>query len=179
ILFGSLVAFAVAVCLWSGGLAESARTARRVAAGTFLLLLACMLFSRLPIFDHHLISLVPIAALLVVAAAQDCYRRWPSTLPVLACIGVAYFGSALYWDVKAARQLRSTGGVGVWSNAIDKVAAYLERHSRGRQVKVLDWGLNNSLFVLSGAKIQSIEVFWGATVERSGMGKLWKDEISP
>ncbi len=44
---------------------------------------------------------------------------------------------------------------------------------------MLDWGLNNSLFVLSGAKIQSIEVFWGASAERSGMGKFWEDEISP
>jgi hypothetical protein len=179
ILFSSVVAFAVATSLWSGGLPESARTPRRVAAWCFLSLLACMLLSRLLISDHHLIALIPIATVLVVASAQDCQRRWPRMRYVFAFIGFTYLGSALYWDLTAARRIRSTGGVGVWSNAIDKVASYLQRNYKGRQIKVLDWGLNNNLFVLSGGKVISSEVFWGATAERSGMGKLWKDEISP
>jgi hypothetical protein len=138
-----------------------------------------MLLSRLLISDHHLIALIPIATVLVVASAQDCQRRWPRMRYVFAFIGFTYLGSALYWDLTAARRIRSTGGVGVWSNAIDKVASYLQRNYKGRQIKVLDWGLNNNLFVLSGGKVISSEVFWGATAERSGMGKLWKDEISP
>ena len=179
LLFSAVVAFAIASALWSGGLPQSARTSRRVAALSFLFLLACMLFSRLNISDHHLISLIPIAAVLAVAAAQDTLQRWPSTRYGIAFIGVACLGSALYWDVAAVRSIRSTGGVGLWSNAIDKVTVYLRRNVHGKQVKVLDWGLNNNIFVLSAGKIASTEIFWGATVERSGFGKLWQDEISP
>ena len=66
----------------------------------------------------------------------------------------------------------------MWSNAVDGLVSYLQSNYPGKTIKVLDWGLNNNLFVLSNAKIRSVEVFWGATSERSGSGKSWADEIS-
>jgi hypothetical protein len=171
VVFSSVLVFALWLCL-------QGRTTR-IGALTFLFLLSCMLFSRLNIFDHHLIALIPIAAALVVAAGQDAMRRWAAAPYLAGAIATAYLGCAIYWNVTAARQIRATGGVGMWSNAIDAVRAYLENNCAGKTVKVLDWGLNNSLFVLSNARIRSVELFWGATRERSGTGKLWKDEISP
>src|SRR5207249_2295659 len=107
ILFVSaIVAGAIAARLFTRG-------ASRVAALTFILLLACLLFSRLNVLEHHLITLVPIAAALVAAAAQDAWRRWPAARYVLGAVAVTYFGSALYWNVVAAHQIRSTGGVGI------------------------------------------------------------------
>jgi hypothetical protein len=175
LLFSSVVVFALGVCLLGSGIRKPAR----MAAVIFVALLACMLSSRLNISDHHLIALVPIAALLVVVAAQECCRRWPIARVVAGAIAVIYFTSALYWNLTAARQMRLTGGVGIWSNAIDSVCGYLQKSYPGRRIKVLDWGFQNSFFVLSNAKLASTEIFWGATVERSGSGKLWSDEVTP
>lgn len=111
-------------------------------------------------------------------AAQEICRQWRKARYVIGGIAVVYVVSAMQWNLLAASQIRGTGGVRWWSNSIDTVAGYLEKNCHGKQIKVLDWGINNNLFVLSGGRISSIELFWGATVERSGSGKLWKDEIS-
>lgn len=42
---------------------------------------------------------------------------------------------------------------------------------------VLDWGLQNNLFVLSNGRIRSRELFWGASRERTGQGVAWRDEV--
>jgi hypothetical protein len=175
VFFSSLVVVALLVCLTGPEIRKPAR----MAALIFLALLACMLSSRLNISDHHLIALVPIAALLVVVTGQECCRRWPASRRLAAAIAGIYLVSALYWNVTAARQTRLTGGIGIWSNAIDSVRSYLQQNYPGRRIKVLDWGFQNSLFVLSNAKLATTELFWGATVEGSGLGKLWKDEIAP
>ena len=76
-------------------------------------------------------------------------------------IAVFYLASALRWDLRAADQIWSTGGLGLGSNAIDTLADYLERNCQGKRIKVLDWGLSNNLFVLSGSRISAAELFWG------------------
>ena len=151
----------------------------RASALTCLLLLACMFLSRLNVSDHHFIALVPLAMIPVTVAAMECRRRWPGARRWIALLALAYFGCALYWDLSIARRLRSTGGVDLWSNAINTLENRLERDYRGRNIKVLDWGLTNNLFVLSNARIAPLELVWGASPERSGSGKLWKDEITP
>ena len=179
VIFTTVVATALYVCLRSRTLPELRRMEYgRMAALTFLLLLACMFQSRLNVTEHHLIALVPIAALVVVIAAREVYRRWPNARYAIAAVAVLYVITALQWNLAAAGQIRSTGGVRWWSNAIDPLTSYLERNREGKNIKVLDWGLNNNLFVLSNGRIRSAELFWGATVERSGSGKLWKDELA-
>ena len=180
LLFSAVVLFALYVCLAGDRPSKQEGSAfGRVAAWTFLFLLSCMLVSRFNVSDHHMIALIPIAAVLVVIAAQQSCRRWPRARYAVGAIGVLYFASALQWNLAAARQIRSTGGVRLWSNAIDSVSGYLQRNHSERPVKVVDWGFQHSLFVLSNSKISSTELFWGASVERSGSGKLWRDEISP
>ena len=180
IFFSSVVAIAVCVCLWRFEGEESIRTdSRRVVALTFLFLLGCMIFSPLYIYEHHLIALIPIAAAIVVIAAQSSSRRWRFARPLTGAIAIVYVASALYWNLTAARQIRYSGGAGMWSNAVDGLVSYLENNCPGKTIKVLDWGLNNNLFVLSNAKIRSVEIFWGATTERSGSGKSWAEEIAP
>ncbi len=178
--FSSVVLFALYACLTSGRTSKQEGIAfGRLAAWTFLFLLTCMLVSRFNVSDHHLIALIPIAAVLVAIAARDSYRRWPKARYLVGAIAVLYLGSAMQWNLAAARQIRSTGGVRLWSNAIDSVSGYLQRNHSERTVKILDWGFQHSLFVLSNSRIASTELFWGASVERSGSGKLWRDEISP
>jgi len=173
VLFSTVVATALYICL------RSRIKSGRFAALTFLLLAACMFSSQLNLREHHLISLVPIGALVVVIAAQEICRRWRNAVYVTGAIAILYLFAAIQWNLTAATQLRATGGVRWWSSAIDQVADYLERNCQDKKIKILDWGLSNNLFVLSNARIPPAEIFWGATVERSGSGKLWKDEISP
>src|SRR5204862_7639329 len=91
LLFSSVIATSLYVCLRSLG------AFGRVAALTFLFMLGCMLLSRLNIAEHHLIALVPIAAILVVIASQYVCRRWRSARYLIAAIAVIYLVSALHW----------------------------------------------------------------------------------
>jgi hypothetical protein len=170
-LFCAVVVISTGLCL-----AGSAAPVR-AAALTFLLLLVCMLFWRLNIADQHLIALVPLAALLVAIATRESRRRWPRVRYLPIAIGIVYAGSALYWNLAMARQLRSTGGTGLWSNAIDSVRSELLDRYPGRAVKTLDWGFEHSLFVLSNAEIKTTDLFWNTPVERSGSGQTWPREI--
>src|SRR5205823_11564377 len=81
--------------------------------------------------------------------------------------------------VTAARLVRSTGGTGLWSGAIDTLTVYLQRNCLDRKIRSVDWGLSNNIYALSNSRISPAELFWGATAERSGLGKPWKEEISP
>jgi Dolichyl-phosphate-mannose-protein mannosyltransferase len=178
--FSIMVIFALFACLrWGRASIKSGAIFGRVAALTFVFLLSCMLFSRLNISDHHLIALVPIAAVLVMVAARDICQRWRNARYAAGALAVLYLILALSLNHMAARQIRSTGGVGLWSNAIDSVSRYLQTHRPSRSVKVLDWGFQHNLFVLSNSKIASTELFWASSAEHSGSGKLWSNEIAP
>jgi hypothetical protein len=136
-----------------------------------------MLSSRLNVLDHHLVMLVPITAVVVVLAFHGLIERWKRASIFALAISLVYVGSALFWNVAAERGLRETGGVNKWSDGIYAVTNYLTANHRGREIQILDWGLQNSLYVLSNSRIQSREVFWGATKERTGSGILWSDLI--
>lgn len=127
----------------------------RASVLTFLLFAAIMLVTPLGIAQHHLVALVPIAAVAVVLALQ--------TVPVRAAcaVGLLYLGTALYWDLAAIQGIHKTGGVGMWSDAIFTVHKFLESRYPGREIQILDWGLQNNLYVLSQGRILSRETFSG------------------
>jgi hypothetical protein len=137
-----------------------------------------MLSSRLSVLDHHLVALIPVAAVVAVLAFQGLIERWKKATVFALAISLVYVGSALFWNVTAARGLRETGGVNMWSGAIYAVNDYLVSNYKGREIVILDWGLQNNLYVLSNAQIQSSERFWGATEQRTGSGIPWGDLIS-
>jgi hypothetical protein len=137
-----------------------------------------MFTSRLNIAEHHLVMLVPIAVVVVVLAFQELIHRWRGAGVAALSIGLIYLASALYCDVSAARGLRRTGGSNAWSDAIYSVNERLASDYAGREIKILDWGLCNNLYVLSNGKINASELFWGATGEVSGQGTRWSDIVA-
>jgi hypothetical protein len=149
----------------------------RVVALWFGLLAAAMIFSSLRIAQHHLATLIPLAA----ASAGIAASRWAGGKLrwVLAAAGAVYLAAACYWNVAAIEGIRRTGGAGAWSDAIYYVGAFLQTHGRGREVVVLDWGLNNNLYVASGGRVRSVELFWGATREHSSFGRPWRERAGP
>ena len=124
-------------------LAAIARRQPRIAIAT-VVLYGLHFISTVQVAEHHFVTAVPFA----IAAVAATQWRW--VLPV-------YFAIALYWQLAALQGLRATGGTGQWSGAIVSVEqALLDRH-QGRTVQIADWGLQNSLFVLSRGRIRSRE----------------------
>jgi hypothetical protein len=150
----------------------------RAFALCFLFLASFLFLTRVIVAEHHLIVLVPLAAVVTVLAscilAQYTWGRG-----VVVALAVVYLGSALYWQVAAVRGLGGTGGVGQWSNAIFALTEYLEQKYPDREIEILDWGLQNNLFVLSDSKIQSREIYldvtnppdprWAGAIRRGGI----------
>jgi hypothetical protein len=177
--FSLVIIFALIVCfaLKHAG-SERVILWRRVSALTFILYALTMVTSRLNVTQHHLVTLVPIAAVVVALACQGVIHQWKNArIPVLA-IALLYAGSALYWNVTAAQGLRETGGVNTWSDGIYAVNDYLTANHPGGEIQVLDWGFQNNLYVVSNAKIRSHEIFWGATPERTGANTPWSEVIA-
>ncbi|HLG17037.1 MAG TPA: glycosyltransferase family 39 protein [Blastocatellia bacterium] len=178
-LFSGLLILALSVCVALGRTSDEKDISwRRSTSITFVVFAAMMFLSKFNVADHHLVTLVPIAAVAVVLAIRALISRWRQVRVLAVAVAVVYAASALYWNVAAAKGLRATGGVDPWSDAIYSVSDYLTANCEGREIKILDWGLQNNLFVLSNARIKSSEVFWGATRERDGSGTPWSEVVS-
>jgi hypothetical protein len=141
-------------------LAAAVGTFRRGGAGRFCavaagLLALCPVISRLSVHPHHMIAVVPMAAVLIAVASAARWRY------LFAISGVIYIACALWWNGTAAWQIRATGGVGLWSDAVDELTTYLVSGQKDRNPIATDWGFGNSLFVLSEGKVKAREVFWG------------------
>ena len=174
-----LVVSSALVCLLMKERADCGlRRFRRATTLSLIFFSLFMLTSRLNVAPHHFVTLVPIAAVVVVMALQLLISRWPTTWIVASLVVVIYFGSAAYWDRFAARAFRATGGVGSWSDAVFSVNDYLQTNLSGREVNILDWGLKNNLFVLSNGELKAPEIFWGATPLGTSAGIPWRNVIS-
>jgi len=163
-LFPIVIAMSCVVCIFfkRGMLA-------RVAALTLLFYTATFFFSSLPIGEHHLMTLVPIAAVVAVLA-------WQRMAPAALAIAVIYAASAVYWQAAALQGLRRTGGVGPWSDGIYASTERLRADFPGREIKVLDWGLQNSVYVLSNGQVRTRELFWdwnGPWIEQIRQGGVF------
>jgi hypothetical protein len=73
--------------------------------------------------------------------------------------------------------LRKTGGTGHWSDAVFALSQKLSADYPGREVRTLDWGLQDDLYVLSNAHVHTRELFWRSTAEQSDRGVPWSEEI--
>jgi hypothetical protein len=174
-----LLGVSCAICLLPrrGGETAASRF-RRASALCLLLFLVLMLTSRLNVSPHHLVTAVPLAAVVVVAGLGVLAEQRRAARPALLAAGLLFAALAVHWNATAARQMRSTGGVGSWSDAISRVAEDLAARHPGREVLVLDWGLATNLSVASAGRVPVREVFWGATREHSGAGPSWKALVS-
>jgi hypothetical protein len=150
------VAAAVVLCL----LVPAQRLFPRFAAATFLSVGVFLFLSSLDIAEHHLIALVPLAAVAVVLACAVLHRRFRWTWPLPAGLAAVFVGTAFYWHAATLRGLRSTAGVNMWSDGVYDLARLLQREYLDRDIQVLDWGFRQNLYVLSGGRLRLRESFW-------------------
>ncbi len=159
-LFPAAVLTACLVCLFCLGPAPGLRRPwGRLLVLALLLLGGVMFFSRLPVSEHHLIALVPLAAAVTVLAGAQIARTSRFGLAAVVALASVYLGSALYWQVAAIRGLHATGGTGQWSDAVFALSDHLQREYPEEEIKILDWGLQYNLYYLSGGKLRSREIY--------------------
>ena len=177
-LFPAVVMLACLVCLLWGRDEDPGRSRfTQFLALTFLLTGAVFLFSRSQIAEHHLIMLLPLAVVVVVLACSILQPKLPWGAAISTGLILIYCSSAIFWQVAAIRGLKDTGGIGVWSDSGAQLARYLDRNFRGREVRFLDWGLQYNMYVLTGGRMKSREIYSGPSEELTFAGRPWIDEI--
>jgi hypothetical protein len=151
---------------------------RRAFALTALFLTAIVMTSRLNVSQHHSMAVVPLAFAALAILAVERAGRHRAVAPLVAAGAGALAVLFLAWDVRIDRGLRATGGIRAFSSAIDDVAAHLAAHPVAPdRLKILNWGIQNNLYVVSGGAAHGTELFWNATRKRTQQGRLWEDEI--
>jgi hypothetical protein len=151
---------------------------RRVFAVAMAVLTAIMLTSHLGISQHHLVAVLPLAFAALAILSLEAVSRSRRAIPLLAAAAAGLAVLFVTWDVQTDRELRRTGGKWYWASAIYDVHAYLRTHPvpPGR-LKILSWGFQNNLYVISGGSVYGSELFWGATEALSSRGMSWASEI--
>jgi hypothetical protein len=168
-LFPAVVLASLVVCLTTS---RRMRSLWAESAGlTFLFLGLFIFFSKTPIAEHHLIALVPLAVMVVVLACSILQAQFRWGRSVSAGLAAVYLSSVFYWDAQTIEGLHRTRGVGPWSDAIYTLARELPKKYPTQEVKILDWGLENNLYVLTDARLHTREIY------SDEAHKPWLDEI--
>jgi hypothetical protein len=162
----AMVLAACCVCLWPRAQRDAARRAwERIAALSFLFLTAVMLSSRLDVSEHHLVVVLPLAALAVALAGSAFLSHGRVAKGLVLILSGIYVCLAISWNQRAIAGLAATGGAGLWSDAAIPLTEHLEKFYDGKEIKILDWGLQRNLFVLSRGRVHSREIFADAPAQ--------------
>jgi hypothetical protein len=176
-LFPTVFLMSCVVCLLGRSEQNQFRAAfARIAALAALLFAAVLFLSRVNLSEHHLIAMLPLAVVVTVLVCSFLAARYRWASVVVAALAAVYVSSAMYWQFSAIQGLRKTGGVGMWSEAIAPLAQDLLKHYADGEIKILDWGLQDNLFVLSDGRLHTREIYGGATRQQSG-SHPWMEEI--
>jgi hypothetical protein len=151
---------------------------RRFFATSAVVLASILLTSRLGVSQHHLAAVLPLAAAALSLLAFEVARRFRAAIPVLVAAGAGLAALLLSWDLRIDGELRRTGGKGAFSSALDDVALFLAEHPVSPdRLKILDWGFQNNLYVVSRGAVHGTELFWNASPEVSRRGRTWDEEL--
>jgi hypothetical protein len=154
-LFPAVVLAACALCL------RRREPMPRIVALSCVFFSAAMFSSNHMVAEHQQVAQLPFAAATAVIAAP---ARWPFWV-----LGVLYAACAFQWQTAAIAGLKTTGGVGPWSDGVVSLATRLEQDYRDRTIKILDWGLQYNLYTITDARLR--------TVEMIGARRPWMDEL--
>ena len=140
-----LAASALGLALW---LALAWRRGRRHPAQTFALLAALFTFAGIALTPravriHHFLNAWPLPQLVVAVAAREGWRRLgsPAARGLIALALLAACLGAAHASLVTLELMRSTGGKGLWSDAVVRLAPELA----GARVVALDWGFAGPL----------------------------------
>jgi hypothetical protein len=166
-------------CAFAGPRSPSRATAaRRAFAAAAIALSAILLTSRLAVSQHHLVAVLPLVIGALSIAAFELGSRAPGLRRTIAVAFAAFLALSLSWDFRIDAGLRRTGGKYGWSSALQEAADFLAAHPvPPERLKIVPWGFQNNLYVLTGGAVRGTELHWGATRSLSSRGRPWRDEI--
>src|SRR5579864_6898060 len=171
-LFPAVALLSLVVCLAMSGRWDRVRSLwAQGGAVTFLFVALFHFFSKTPIAEHHLIALVSLATMVVVLACLILQSRFSWGRAVSLAVGAVYVGSVAYWQFETVQGLHRTRGVGPWSDAVYNLARQLPQKYGTQEIKILDWGLENNLYVLTDARLHTREIY------SDEAHRPWIDEI--
>jgi hypothetical protein len=177
---GAALLACVALCLFARVPSEDSGISRwrRAFALSAVVLAGIMLISGLPIAQHHLVGLLPLALATLAILSVEVVSRFRVVLPLFAAAAAGMSLLLASWDVRIDRGLRQSEGKGPWSSAVEEVRRHLQSHPvHPDRLKILNWGFLHNLYVGSGGSVYGSELFWGATRARSSRGLAWESEI--
>lgn len=100
-----------------------------------------------------------------------------------AWIGAAAVFITIYFSLMTVinyhKLMKETGGVGFWSDAIYQLADTLKTHYPNRPIQLMDWGMGNTLFLLSAGQLHLREPYWAYTSSSSPKGELLRLVADP
>ncbi len=126
---------------------------------TFVVLGLFLFLTRTRVSEHHLVALVPLAAIIVVLACSILQAQFRWGRGVSAGLAAVYLSSVFSWQVQTIDGLHRTRGVGAWSDGIYTLARQLPQKYGAQEIKILDWGLENNLYVLTDARLHTREIY--------------------
>ncbi len=150
----------------------------RAVALAFLFLAAIQIVSSLDVSEHHLVVLLPLAAVAFALAGAALWRYNRVVKAVLVAFACVYAGLTLSWNQRACAGLAETGGVGLWSNASIPLTQHIEQSYSGRLIEVLDWGFQSNLYVLSSGRVSLLEIYAQADANHVRPGRTWQQELT-
>jgi 4-amino-4-deoxy-L-arabinose transferase-like glycosyltransferase len=106
---------------------------------------------------RHLFILLPLVCLLIAASLMDAYRASRFWQAGAALVAVALIAGNLVTNISQHRFFEQTGGRGVWSDAINQLAASLEGEYAGRDPVAMDWGFERGVAVLTQGRVRMKE----------------------
>jgi hypothetical protein len=130
-----------------------------------------LFLTRTRVAEHHLVALVPLAAIVVVLACSILQARFRWGRGFSVGLAAVYLSSVFYWQVQTIEGLHRTRGVGAWSDGVYTLARQLPQKYGTQEIKILDWGLENNLYVLTDARLHTREIY------SDGAHRPWIDEI--
>jgi len=144
-----------------------------------VLTLAAILATPHAVRIHHFLALAPLPHALVALAATHAWSAAGSAgtagrrgvRGAVAAVLVALVASGAHEAQRTLAFLRSSGGRGLWSDAIDRFAASVNGVA-SREVVTLDWGLAEPLrFLTLGPRVE--EPIYGFRATEAG-GAAWR-----
>ena len=132
--------------------------------------------TRMPLGPHHFLAYLPICVLVVVSAFAALPRETGSSI-VIGVIAAGYLLGVVLWDVRTVNGLRKTRGIDLWSDSIETVEREVEARANHRDPRIVSWGPNFSLYVLSDGRIDPVPLFWKRSALVADSGKSWDAEV--
>jgi hypothetical protein len=174
--FIGVVAAAAVLTAFVGRTDDVLRRWHRATSVAFLALAAIVIATRLPVRGHHFVTLLPLGAVAAVLAGVRLLSWRRAWRPAVVVVAALYLGIAVHWDRAARRGLLVTGGAAGWSDATVDVARYLDARG-GPPVRILDWGFDHSMYVITNGRVQGRELFWWDP--HGPQAPVWREEIVP